>query len=65
MPSCARSTRSSPVDVYKRQAYTRDQLKAWVDYAKKNDAIILYDAAYECFISDENQMCIRDRTPLV
>ena len=35
-------------------AYTRDQLKAWVDYAKKNDAIILYDAAYECFISDEN-----------
>ena len=35
-------------------AYTRDQLKAWVDYAKKNDAVILYDAAYECFISDEN-----------
>ena len=35
-------------------AYTRDQLKAWVDYARKNDAIILYDAAYECFISDEN-----------
>ena len=33
-------------------AYTRDQLKAWVDYARKNDAIILYDAAYECFISD-------------
>ena len=25
-----------------------------VDYARKNDAIILYDAAYECFISDEN-----------
>ena len=33
-------------------AYTRDQLKVWVDYARKNDAIILYDAAYECFISD-------------
>ena len=33
-------------------AYTRAQLKAWVDYACKNDAIILYDAAYECFISD-------------
>ena len=33
-------------------AYTRDQLKAWVDYARKNNAIILYDAAYECFISD-------------
>ena len=35
-------------------AYTRDQLKVWVDYARKNNAIILYDAAYECFISDEN-----------
>ena len=33
-------------------AYTRDQLKVWVDYARKNDAVILYDAAYECFISD-------------
>ena len=27
-------------------AYTREQLKAWVDYAKKNNAVILYDAAY-------------------
>ena len=35
-------------------AYTRDQLKVWVDYARKNDAIILYDAAYECFITDEH-----------
>ena len=33
-------------------AYTRTQLKAWVEYARKNNAIILYDAAYECFISD-------------
>ena len=33
-------------------AYTREQLKEWVAYAKKNNAIILYDAAYECFISD-------------
>ena len=33
-------------------AYTREQLKAWVDYAKKNNAVILYDAAYECFISE-------------
>jgi len=31
---------------------TREQLKAWVDYALKNDAIILYDAAYEAFIQD-------------
>ena len=29
-------------------AYTRDQLKAWVDYAKKNDAVILYDADRGC-----------------
>ena len=33
-------------------AYTRPQLKAWVDYAIANDAVILYDAAYECFIQD-------------
>lgn len=31
---------------------TREQLQAWVDYALKNDAIILYDAAYEAFIQD-------------
>lgn len=29
---------------------TREQLEAWVAYAKENDAIILYDAAYEAFI---------------
>lgn len=28
------------------------ELKKWVDYANKNKAIILYDAAYEAFISD-------------
>ena len=31
---------------------TKEQLARWVDYAKKNDAIILFDAAYEGFISD-------------
>ena len=31
---------------------TREQLKAWVDYANANDSIILYDSAYEVFISD-------------
>ena len=31
---------------------TRDQLKAWVDYAAANQAIILFDAAYEAFIQD-------------
>ena len=34
-------------------AYSADQLKAWVDYANSNDAIILYDAAYEAFITDD------------
>lgn len=34
-------------------AYDRAGLKAWVDYALANDAIILYDAAYECFVSED------------
>lgn len=33
-------------------AYTREQLKAWVDYARAQDAVILYDAAYEYFVTD-------------
>lgn len=32
--------------------YNKDQLTAWVNYAKNNHSIILYDAAYECFIHD-------------
>ena len=35
-------------------AYNKEQLKKWVDYALSNKAIILFDAAYECFISDVN-----------
>ena len=31
---------------------TRAQLEAWVQYALKNDTIILFDAAYEAFIRD-------------
>ncbi len=31
---------------------TKDQLARWVDYAAKNKAIILFDAAYEAFIRD-------------
>ena len=31
---------------------TREQLKRWVDYARQNKAIILFDAAYEAFICD-------------
>ncbi len=34
-------------------AYDRAGLKAWVDYANRENAIILYDAAYECFIVDD------------
>ncbi len=33
-------------------AYNHEQLKVWVDYALANEAIILYDSAYECFITD-------------
>lgn len=32
---------------------TKEQLKKWVDYAKENNSVILYDAAYEVFITDE------------
>jgi LL-diaminopimelate aminotransferase len=31
---------------------TKEQLKPWVEYAHKNRALILYDAAYEAFIRD-------------
>ena len=31
---------------------TKEYLKAWVDYAKSNEAILLFDAAYEAFITD-------------
>ncbi|MBR6229394.1 MAG: LL-diaminopimelate aminotransferase [Eubacterium sp.] len=32
---------------------TKPELQKWVDYAKKNGSVILYDAAYEAFISEE------------
>jgi LL-diaminopimelate aminotransferase len=32
---------------------TRSELQEWVDYARANKALILYDAAYEAFIQDE------------
>jgi LL-diaminopimelate aminotransferase len=31
---------------------TKEQLKVWVDYAKQNKVLILFDAAYEAFIRD-------------
>ena len=33
--------------------YNKEQLKKWVDYAIKNNAVILFDSAYECFITDK------------
>lgn len=33
---------------------SKTQLKIWVDYAKANKCIILYDSAYEAYISEEN-----------
>ncbi len=35
-------------------AITKAELKKWVDYAKENKSLILYDAAYEAFIRDES-----------
>ena len=35
-------------------SYNKEQLKAWVDYALKNDSVILYDSAYEAFITDRD-----------
>ena len=33
---------------------TKEQLQEWVDYANKVGAVIIYDAAYEAYISEEN-----------
>ena len=33
---------------------TKDQLQGWVDYANKNKAVIIYDAAYEAYISEDD-----------
>ena len=35
-------------------AITKDELQKWVDYANKNGCVIIYDAAYEAYISEEN-----------
>lgn len=33
---------------------TKDQLKVWVDYARQNKSLILFDGAYEAFITEDN-----------
>ena len=35
-------------------AITKDELQKWVDYANKNGCVIIYDAAYEAYISEQN-----------
>ncbi|MBQ7615749.1 MAG: LL-diaminopimelate aminotransferase [Butyrivibrio sp.] len=35
-------------------AITKDQLQVWVDYANKVGAVIIFDAAYEAYISEDN-----------
>ncbi len=35
-------------------AIRRDELQRWVDYANENGCVIIYDAAYEAYISEEN-----------
>ena len=32
----------------------KQELKKWVDYANKNNTLILFDAAYEAFIQDKD-----------
>ena len=34
--------------------YNKDQLKVWVDYANANNAVILFDSAYEMFVGDDS-----------
>lgn len=35
-------------------AMSREDLQKWVDYANKNHSVIIYDAAYEAYISEED-----------
>lgn len=35
-------------------ALTKTQLKQWVDYARQNEAVILYDAAYAAYITEDD-----------
>ena len=35
-------------------AITKEELQKWVDYANKNGCVIIYDAAYEAYISEED-----------
>ncbi len=62
-PACSAETSSNtfpPADIIyicspnnpTGAVYNKEQLREWVKYAKENNAVILFDSAYECFISD-------------
>ncbi|MBR5387879.1 MAG: LL-diaminopimelate aminotransferase [Clostridia bacterium] len=34
--------------------FTKEKLKKWVDFANRNGSVILFDAAYEAFIEEDN-----------
>ena len=34
--------------------FNREQLQAWVDYANRHESVILFDAAYEAFIEEDD-----------
>src|SRR5664280_265063 len=35
-------------------ALTREELSKWVEYARENNSIILFDAAYEAYVTEDN-----------
>ena len=41
-----------------RTVLTKEDLTKWVNYAKENNSIILYDSAYEAFITEQNVILI-------
>ena len=42
---------------------TRKELKKWVDYALQNKSLILFDAAYEAFIQDNDCLLYTSPSP--
>lgn len=43
-----------PAEQSDRTTITKSQLQEWVDYANKVGAVIIYDAAYEAYISEDD-----------
>ena len=40
---------------------SKEELRKWVNYAIKNESIILYDAAYEAYITDHQFLILSTR----